>query len=68
MSTAINNGIDWVRIERYCELTGETTQSVKTKRNNGMWLQGVQYEKKPDGVIWYNLTEIHKWLAKPSHK
>ena len=52
MTTTVNNGIDWVRIERYCELTGETSQSVKTKRNNGIWIEGVQYEKKADGVLF----------------
>lgn len=66
--TVINYPIDWVRIEKYCELTGETEQSVKNKRNSGLWAEGVQYRKAGDGRYWYNWKEINKWLATSTHK
>lgn len=55
--------IDWVRIEKYCDMTGETKNSVKVKRNAGLWAEGVHYRTAGDGVYWYNLKEINKWLA-----
>lgn len=59
--------IDWVRINRYCELTGETPDSVKHKRDKGLWLEGIHYRKAADGKLWYNLTEINKWLQTSTH-
>ena len=62
MTQATTYPIDWVRIEKYCEISGETPSSVKTKRQNGIWPEGIIWRKMPDGVIWYNLPNINKWL------
>ena len=63
MSTGTDStGIDWVRINRYIELTGETAHSVRHKRRTH-WLEGVHYRKAGDGQYWYNLPNINQWLA-----
>lgn len=54
--------IEWVKLVKYCELTGETRDSVMKKRSSGMFLDGVHCKIAPDGNIWVNLAEVEKWV------
>ena len=54
--------IEWVKLAKYCELTGETRDSVMKKRSSGMFLDGVHCKIAPDGNIWVNLAEVEKWV------
>jgi hypothetical protein len=52
----------WVKQSKYCELTGETPGSVKSKRRVGHFIDGVHCKVAPDGNMWINLEEVQKWI------
>jgi len=52
----------WVKLRKYCELSGDTKDAVNAKRRNGLWAEGVQWRKAPDNKIWINLEAIDKWV------
>jgi len=52
----------WVRLKKYCELSGDTAEAVKARRSNGKWAEGKHSKKGPDNKIWVNLEEVDKWV------
>jgi len=54
--------MNWVKLRRYCEISGDTSNAVHAKRKRGMWLDGVQCKVGPDGNIWINLVEVERWV------
>lgn len=55
-------GPKWVKLSRYCELVGDTADSVQKKIARGHWLEGVQFRTGPDGVRYFNIPEIEQWV------
>jgi hypothetical protein len=53
--------VRWVKLERYCELTGDTEEAVRGRRARGEWLDGrhVRLRKRR---LWVNLPEADKWV------
>lgn len=54
--------IRWVRLSRYCELTGDTADAVHKRRRSGRWLDGVHSRIGPDGKVWVNLENSQRWV------
>jgi hypothetical protein len=54
--------IKWVKLKKYCQDSGDTSNAVHAKRKRGIWLDGVQCKIGPDGNIWINVVEIEKWV------
>lgn len=54
----------YVRIPRFCELTGYTEKAVQEKIRVGAWAEGVQYRRAPDGHILVDLQGYEKWAEK----
>lgn len=54
--------LTWVKLSRYCELSGETSKAVHAKRDSGKFLDGVHCKIAPDGNLWINLVEVEKWV------
>jgi hypothetical protein len=54
--------VKWVKLKKYCQVSGDTSNAVHAKRKRGMWLDGVQCKIGPDGNIWINLEEVEKWV------
>ncbi len=52
----------WVRVNKYCELTGDTPASVHARRHKGQWLDGKHTIIAPDGKLWINTEETEKWV------
>lgn len=52
----------WVKLKKYCELSGDTINGAHAKRKKGLWLDGRQCKLGPDGNLWVNLLEIDKWI------
>ncbi len=52
----------WIKLKKYCEISGDTSNAVHAKRKRGMWLDGVQCKVGPDGNIWINLVEVERWV------
>lgn len=54
--------MNWVKLKKYCQISGDTSNAVHAKRKRGMWLDGIQCKVGPDGNIWINLIEVEKWV------
>lgn len=50
----------WVKLSKYCELTGETPDSFKSKRKKGLFAEGRHF-KIIEKHIWINLAEMERW-------
>jgi hypothetical protein len=51
----------WVKVNKYCDLSGDTSEAVRARRRNRKWTEGVQWVKR-EGSIWINPTEVEKWV------
>ena len=56
----------WVKLKKYCEASGDTSNAVHCKRQRGMWLDGLHCRLGPDGNLWVNLMEVEKWVENGS--
>jgi hypothetical protein len=55
--------MSWVKLRKYCELSGETADAVHSKRRKGMWADGIHCRIAGDGNLWINLDEVDRWVA-----
>jgi hypothetical protein len=57
---------NYVLIKKFCELTGYTDKAVRHKVALGVWLEGKEYVRAPDGHIVINMDNYYKWVeSKP---
>lgn len=54
----------WVKLKKYCQLSGDTVNAVHAKRRKGQWLDETQCRLAPDGNLWINLIEVERWVEK----
>ncbi len=54
----------WVKLKKYCELSGDSPEAVRIRRKRGKWLNDVQCKVGPDGNLWINLIEVEKWVER----
>lgn len=59
------NSLKWVKLKKYCEMSGDTEDAFKAKRRRRLWLIGVHFTKALDGCIYINTQEVTKWLESP---
>ena len=52
----------YVRINKFAELTGYTDKAVRCKIAEGVWLEGRQYRRAPDGAILVDLAGYEQWV------
>lgn len=52
----------WVKLKKYCEVSGETPDSVKAKRRAGHFIDGIHCKVAGDGNLWINIEEVEKWV------
>jgi hypothetical protein len=55
--------LEWVKLDRYVELSGDTVDAVQSRRKAGKWLDGEQC-KVVDGRLWINLPAVEEWIEK----
>lgn len=55
-------GQKWVKLNRYCEMSGDTSDAVHAKRKKGIWLDGVQCRIAPDRRLWINVEAVNNWV------
>lgn len=60
--TGVIKMVKWVKLKKYCQISGDTSNAVHAKRKRGMWLDGIQCKIGPDGNVWINLDEVEKWV------
>ncbi len=55
--------MQWIKLKKYCELSGDTADAVHAKRRKGQWLDNIHCKIAPDGNLWINIIEVEKWVA-----
>lgn len=53
---------DWIRLPKYCEITGDTADAVHARRRKRQWLDGKQCIIGPDGNLWICREEVNRWV------
>lgn len=54
--------VSWIRLQKFCELTGYTADSIYVKMRKGVWAEGVHWCKAPDGHIMVNIEAYNRWV------
>ncbi len=54
--------LQWVLIPVFAAMTGYSDKAVRRKIEDGIWIEGKQYKRAPDGRITMNLQEYYKWV------
>ena len=59
--------IEWVRAERYSQITGETIEAIYSHIRDGDWAAGKHYKRTGQRTLWVNIKEAQEWVAKQPH-
>jgi len=59
--------LTWVRLKRYCELTGEPLSTLRERASNGAWTPGLHFKNLSQRTIVVNLCEINNWFNNHPH-
>ncbi|MFH0128776.1 excisionase [Variovorax sp. VaC1] len=62
MTTVV--AMEWIPMNRYCELYGETADAIDKRLRSGHWLRDV-HVRHPAGSkqSWINVTAVNDWAA-----
>lgn len=52
----------WVKLAHYCKESGDTKDAVQARRKKGVWLDGVQTCKAPNGKIYVCPEAAYQWV------
>ena len=59
---------DNVGIDLAAAMFGTTRSSIENRISKGVWLEGRQYHRAPDGTIWINVKGVNQWVASKRRK
>ena len=54
--------VDYVLIPRAAELTGYSKRAIETKIERGVWVEGREWVKAPDGRRMVNMKGVMRWV------
>jgi hypothetical protein len=54
--------VRFIKIKKFCELTGYTDKAIYSKIHEGVWRQNQEYKKGPDNVILVDLEGYERWV------
>jgi len=52
----------WVRLKKYCEISGDSEDAVHQRRKKGVWIDEIQCRIAPDKKLWVNTDEVDRWV------
>ena len=52
----------YVTIKVLARESGLSEDAIRAKKKNGIWLEGVHWQKAPDGRIYFNREAIERWV------
>lgn len=52
----------FVKLAKFAEMTGYTKRAVYQKMYDGVWAEGVQFRRAPDGNILVNIEGYERWV------
>ena len=56
----------YIKLARFEQLTGYTEKAVRRKIEDGVWLEGRQFRRAPDGHILVDLLGYEQWVENHS--
>ncbi len=63
-SSAEPRGAEFVTIDKAAELTGYSKRAIQVKISNGVWLEGRECFKAPDGRRLISMKGYAAWVAR----
>lgn len=54
--------VAYVLIPRAAELTGYSPRAIELKIKRGIWREGLEWRKAPDGRRMINLPGVQRWV------
>lgn len=54
----------FVRIPLAAKVLGLTEKAIRRKIEDGIWREGSEYVRGPDGRIYIDLRGVSRWLAR----
>lgn len=60
--------LNWIKLNKYVEMTGDTADAVHARRRKKQWQDGVHCRVGPDGNLWINPAEVNKWIENQDQK
>ena len=51
-----------MKLNRYCELSGDTPDAVHTRRKRGEWIDGRHCHLIGGRRLWIDLAEVNAWV------
>jgi len=57
-----SSNIKWITIKKLSDCTGYSENAIRAKIKTGVWLDGRQWRKAPDGRILFNPESINDWV------
>jgi hypothetical protein len=52
----------YVRVKKFVELSGYTDKAVYCKISSGVWREGCEYRRAPDGNTLIDLAGFERWV------
>ncbi|MDR6116513.1 MULTISPECIES: excisionase [unclassified Sphingomonas] len=52
----------FIRVRRFAEVSGYSERAIYLKIQRGVWLDGHQYRRAPDGSICIDLEGYYRWV------
>ena len=56
----------WVKLPKFCEMTGETPYSIHNKRRSGILVDGVHVRVAGDGNLFVCMPAWERWVETSS--
>lgn len=54
--------VRYIRVSKFTEQTGFSDKAVRRKIEDGVWLEGREYQRAPDGSILIDTEGYQKWV------
>lgn len=54
--------LDALPLQRYLQITGESANTVYTRRSRGVWREGIEIFRPEGGDLWVSLSGVQAWL------
>lgn len=52
----------YVLIPAFATLSGYSEKAIRCKINTGVWIEGKEYRRAPDGRIHVDMEGVQKWV------
>lgn len=52
----------YVTVKLYSQISGKTEGAIRKKIERGVWLEGKQYRRDPEGCIWIITRGVEQWV------